>query len=224
MSEPLASIGFVPEREAPRDVARDTRRDTGALARLAALHDETVETAHLANLLGRTPWLAATLALGAVATYGWVTGFGFEPAPAVWAVFVTGAAIALVMFYRLAVRSPFDLTVLRLFRGDAAAGLLYAGCAWGAGVFFLGPEYNLLTVMVFSVGMSALVEAVLRADPAARYFTVPAVMVPALYLAIMPFELGPAALLVVAGAALIAAAEAARRIAHPRPPALLPIS
>src|SRR5215469_2042961 len=63
------------------------------LARLASLHDEAAETAHLANLLGRAPWIAGFLGTAVLAT---ALVSPWTPSLAAWlALMATGiAAIA----------------------------------------------------------------------------------------------------------------------------------
>jgi hypothetical protein len=167
-------------------------REPPALDRLAALHDEAAETTRLANLLGRTPWLAAVLTGGAFAVFAYAAGFVLEPAPALWTLFVSGGALAAVRFYRQAVRAPFELLALRAFHGDLKAALLYSGFAWGAGLFFAGPEHNLLILLIFSVGMPALAELVLRSPVTALYFALPAILTASVAVAVGPLGAAPA--------------------------------
>src|SRR5580698_7502204 len=85
------------------------------LARLAALHDEAAETAHLANLLGRAPWVAGLLGLGALVTAWFCAGSVSSVSLGVWLMLVTVAVAAVGRSYGQAIEAPFDRTALKAF-------------------------------------------------------------------------------------------------------------
>lgn len=145
------------------------------IARLAALYDEARETALLANLVGRLPWLVAGLGIGAAAT---ALAAHVATVPLVtWLILVCAGLLAMVRAYRKALSAPFDRESLRSFSGDLAAICLYAGFAWGAGGFLaLGGAANLVPSLAFSAGASVFVAAILRRRDAALAFLLPATM------------------------------------------------
>ena len=89
----MTPVPELPEQQAVELPAPDAQAVPAHayLARLAALHDEAAETAHLANLLGRAPWAAGLLGLSALAT-AFFFARSVSPVPlAVWLVLVTAA-------------------------------------------------------------------------------------------------------------------------------------
>ena len=166
---------------------------TQSLSRLSRLHEEAVETAHLANLLGRAPFAAWLLivGLGVVA----FTSAGAVPlAPLVlWCMFTAAASITVLRLYQRTAVAAFELMPLRAFAADLDAALLFAGFAWGAGGFLALPVTSgAVAVMLFAAGTAAGVAAILRARPS-LYFLVPAVILPALAALFRPLPDGPLA-------------------------------
>lgn len=166
---------------------------TQSLSRLSRLHEEAVETAHLANLLGRAPFAAWLLivGLGVVA----FTSAGAVPlAPLVlWCMFTAAASITVLRLYQRTAVAAFELMPLRAFAADLDAALLFAGFAWGAGGFLALPATSgAVAVMLFAAGTAAGVSAILRARPS-LYFLVPAVILPAIAALFRPLPDGPLA-------------------------------
>ena len=177
-----ARLRMTPAPEAPelQPVAPSQTPDTPAapahayLARLAALHDEAAETAHLANLLGRAPWVAGLLGLGALATALFAAGSVSSVSLGVWLILVTVAVAAVGRIYGQAIEAPFDRAALKDFARNLSAILLYAGAAWGAGLFLALPEsVSLPGTIAFTATISALVAGILRARDMAFSFLVP---------------------------------------------------
>jgi hypothetical protein len=178
-----------------------------ALHRLSRLHEEAVETAQLANLLGRSPFVAWLLiaGLGVVA----LTSTGAVPlAPLVlWSLFTAASAIAILRLYQRTSVAAFELMPLRAFAADLDAALLFAGFAWGAGGFLaLPPASNPVALLLFAAGTAAGVAALLRARQS-LYFLVPAVVLPAIAAFLRPLPDAPlaATLLLLLGAGLAGA-------------------
>ncbi len=143
-----------------------------ALTRLTRLHVEAVETARLANLLGRSLSAAIALAgLGAVAVA--LGGAAWPPAIA-WSVLMALACLALVKGYANAIGRPFERAALQCFAEDLRAGLLYAGFAWGAGAFLaLSDANSAMTVVLFALAPCVAIAALLRERQAAMLFLAP---------------------------------------------------
>src|ERR1700733_8483061 len=103
-----ARLRMTPAPEAP-ELQPSQTPDTSAtpahayLARLAALHDEAAETAHLANLLGRAPWMAGLLGLGALATALFCAGSVSSASLGVWLILMTVAVAAVGRSYGQAI-------------------------------------------------------------------------------------------------------------------------
>jgi hypothetical protein len=145
------------------------------LARLAALHDEAAETAHLANLLGRAPWVAGLLGVSALATAVFCAQAVSAASLAVWLVLMTAAVAAIGRIYSKAIEAPFDRATLTTFVRSLSAILLYAGAAWGAGLFLALPStLGLPGSIAFTATVTALMAGVLRARDMAFSFLVPA--------------------------------------------------
>jgi hypothetical protein len=176
------------------------------LARLAALHDEAAETAHLANLLGRAPWIAGLLGLGALVTAWFCAGSVSSVSLGVWLMLVTVAVAAVGRSYGQAIEAPFDRTALKAFARNLSAILLYAGAAWGAGLFLALPDsVGLAGTIAFTATLSALVAGILRARDMAFSFLVPATAVGAFCTLMRDANLTDA-LGILAGGLLVAAA------------------
>lgn len=146
------------------------------LARLAALHDEAAETAHLANLLGRAPW-----AVGALGTAALATAVLSPPAESVsslvWLALVAIALIAIGHAYGRAMEAPFDRPALKNFARSLASALLFAGTTWGAGLSLTLPAHPTLAgALAFVAGISLVLTSLLRARSLALYFLAPATM------------------------------------------------
>lgn len=192
------------------------------LAQLAALHDEAAQTAHLANLLGRTPWMAGLLAAGAFATVLAVGGTTAGAPLFVWLMLVAVAAGALARSYMRAIGAPFDRNTLQNFARETSAILLYAGFAWGAGLFLALPaQAGIVGLVAFSAGLSAAMVAVVRAREVAFCFLAPATAMGAFAALMRPVGASPLALLAILAAGVVVALTlvAVERIcaAIPRP-------
>jgi hypothetical protein len=189
------------------------------LARLAALRDEASETAHLANLLGRAPWIAGGLCVAAI---GWATIRGTAGAGlAVWLLLVAAAAIAILRGYGRGIRAPFERPALQSFTHDLSAALLYAGFAWGAGIFLALPvQSGPLECAAFVGGIAVFLAGLLRAREIAFFFVVPATGM-TLFAALMrPSAPDPAifASILAGGAAAAASAALVERRRKPEAP------
>lgn len=143
------------------------------LARLAALHDEAAETAHLANLLGRAPWAAAVLGTATLASVALSTASAWGAV--IWLALIAGGIIAIARIYNRAIKAPFERSMLQGFARDVSASLLYLGFAWGAGLFLVLPaNIGIAAAVAFTTGISIILVGVLRARDVAFCFLVPA--------------------------------------------------
>ena len=188
-----------------------------ALVRLAHLQGEAVETARIANLLGRTPPAAGALfascALIAAASAGAVPAIMLG----LWTLFVTAAALAMLRAARQVSRSAFELLPLRAFALDLNAVMLYAGFAWGAGAFLaLPPGAQGWMLAAFAIGGAAAIGMLLRARNATLYFLAPNVVLAAGSALLGPAGWDAAAGLLALGLALAGAAELLERLAARR--------
>lgn len=198
MAAPAQSL-IQPAFEAPADAAPAHR-----LARLARIHIEAVETARLANLLGRA--LYATVALGVLAGLV-LTLAGSLAAPALaWAALIGAAVFAMAIAYRRAIARPFERATLHAFAQDMSACLLYAGFAWGAGAFLALPETTpALAALLFAAVPAAAFAALLRARQAALLFLAPVAALTSLACVMRPFGDGaPAAAVVLVACTILA--------------------
>jgi len=176
------------------------------LARLAALHDEAAETAHLANLLSRGPWMAGLLGVAALATAFFSARSVSSVSLGAWLMLVTIAVAAVGRSYGQAIEAPFDRAALKTFARNLSAILLYAGAAWGAGLFLALPDsVGLAGTIAFTATVSALVAGILRARDMAFSFLVPATAVGAFCTLMRDANLTDA-LGILAGGLLVAAA------------------
>src|SRR5690242_8940126 len=124
------------QQSAPLETAKPNK--SVDLAKLAALHAEAEETARLANLLGRTGYVAGTIAVSSAIASVMLSEIAL-PATLAWlALSLAGAAVLLIAYART-MRAPFERAALLSFREDLKAVLLYAGFAWGAGGWLLLP-------------------------------------------------------------------------------------
>jgi hypothetical protein len=160
---------FIVRPETSAEAARDP---LGAVAQLARLHAEAIETARLANLLGRAVQAAVALPVFAALTLLSTGGIGL-PKTIAWSILVIAASLAVTRAYAFAIRQPFERPVLHGFAKDLYACLLYAGFAWGAGAFLVLPG-GLGATLLFA-GVPALTLAVLlRERLAVLLFVAPA--------------------------------------------------
>ena len=173
------------------------------LARLAALHDEAAETAHLANLLGRAPWVAGALGVAALATQLAALG---TAASAVWLGLVAIGIGAIGYNYAKAIEAPFDRAALQNFARSFSACLIYAGAAWGAGIFLAMPAtLGLVASVAFPAVAAAIVAVFLKTRALAFSFLVPAIAM-SVFCALMRDGTVTAAFGIVAGGLVVAAA------------------
>jgi hypothetical protein len=143
------------------------------LARLSALHEEATETAQLANLLGRSIYVAGALCAMTLLAIA-ASGIGEIAKAVVWAVLVLAAAGILALRYARTIKEPFQRPALKDFAQDLSAILLYAGFAWGAGAFLILPAASsVVAALLFAVGASGVVAAVLRERAAVFLFLAP---------------------------------------------------
>ena len=195
-----------PELQPPQTPDTPSTPAHAYLARLAALHDEAAETAHLANLLGRAPWTAGLLGFGALATAFFCARSVSSASLATWLILVTIAVAAVGRSYGKAIEAPFDRQALKDFARNLSAILLYAGAAWGAGLFLALPDgVGLAGTIAFTATISALIAGILRARDMAFSFLVPATAVGAFCTLMRDANLTDA-LGILAGGLLVAAA------------------
>src|SRR5215469_7546049 len=187
------------------------------LARLASLHDEAAETAHLANLLGRAPWIAgflgaASIAVGLVAP--WTTAL------AVWLGLMAIGIGAIGHNYAKAIAAPFDRNALRTFARNFSACLIYAGAAWSAGLFLAVPA-SLAGAIAFPALAAAVLAYVLKARDLAFSFLVPATAMGAFCVLMQNGNTAAASGIVAAGLVVAGATLLFERLlqAAPRPQA-----
>jgi hypothetical protein len=181
------------------DVARAAQ--PSALSRLAVLHAEAVETARLANLLGRS--LYAIIALPALGVLTLALGNAALPESIAWAILMGFACLALARAYAGAIHRPFERAALHGFAQDLSAGLLYAGFAWGAGAFLaLTSDTTGVVALAFAGVPSLILVALLRERQAVLLFVAPVAGLTALACVLRPFAGGTA----VAGIVLVACA------------------
>lgn len=156
-------------------VADENGNPFAHLSRLAHLHDEATETAHLSNLLGRVPYAGCAL-VAATGLVAFASHAGLAPLVA-W-VALTGAGIgAIARAYRSAIEAPFERESLRSFAQDLAAIMLYVGFAWGAGSFLaVGAGAEPLPWLLSGCGVSAAIGLTLRRWDAVVCFCIPAAL------------------------------------------------
>jgi hypothetical protein len=151
------------------------------LARLEVLHDEAAETAHLSNLLSRTPMAAGAIGLAGLLTIALSLRSMPSPPLALWAAWMVIAVGITARIYGRAIASPFDRDNLKGFARDLSAILMFTGTIWGSGVTSALPPDASIAVSIFYVaGTSAAVAAALRARDVSFCFLVPAMVVGAL--------------------------------------------
>jgi len=195
-----------------------------ALAKLKVLYGEAEETAHLANLLGRSAYVGMALPFLAMVTMG--LAVDMSPAPQlVWLVFVGAVALAMLIAYRHAIKSPFEPAALKTYAKDLSAILLFAGFAWGAGAFLALPAATPASAaIVFTLLPAAIIAALLRDRDALFLFLAPVTALTVAACLLKPFAGGAwaAGLVVVAAALLVGAARLYERLTGiPSKPAML---
>jgi hypothetical protein len=196
------------------------------LVRLSELRDEAAETALLANLLGRMPYLAVAL-LGITSAVAVLAHAATAPL-LTWLVLMGAGLVSLMRSYVITIAAPFERAPLRLFARDLQAIMLYVGFAWGAGSFLTLPaDVTVLQAIMFSAGAAILVAAIGRASDATACFAIPVTILSAAAALLRPVESGffACAAILAAGLAVMAVAYFAERaLAHPaeQPVAALP--
>jgi hypothetical protein len=190
------------------------------IERLAMLHDEARETAILANLLDRTPYVAGALVLFTAAAFA--ASIGTMPAaePATWAILMLIGIGAIIRSYMRTIAQPFELSALREFSADLHAILLYCGFAWGAGAYLaVSPEASPVVLLAFSAGAGLVVAGLLRTKEIALGFVVPVAALAAFATVLRPLPAGPlgAAFVLIACAAVGGAIFWADRFFEPAP-------
>ncbi|HEY0300342.1 MAG TPA: hypothetical protein VGC36_03370, partial [Rhizomicrobium sp.] len=178
-----------------------------AVAKLAQMHAEAVETARLANLLGRAlPVAIALPVLAAVAVL--FAGGASVPATIAWAILVAVASLSIAQAYGNAIRQPFERSVLHAFAQDLCACLLYAGFAWGAGAFLgLATGAPVGVALLFASVPTLVIALLLRERQAALLFLAPVAALTAFACVLRPFAGGTlAAALVLIACAVVATA------------------
>ena len=185
---------------------------TGDLARLALLHREAEETARLANLLGRSLYVATAIALGAFIAAA-LNALG-TIATLIWLLLSLAGCAVLLAAYARTMRAPFERAALLSFREDLKAVLLYAGFAWGAGAWLVLPyEASAATVIAFAALPVGAIAALVKDRDCALLFGVPVTGLVAFASVLRPFpDAGlDAALVLIACGAIGAAVVTADR-------------
>ncbi len=161
-----------------------------AIARLAILHAEAEQTARLANLLGRSFYVALILPIAAGVTIAFSTAAG-APRCVAWALLVVAASLAIARAYATTIGQPFERAVLQAFSRDLSAVLLYAGFAWGAGAFLvLASAAPIGTAVLFASAPTLALALVLRERNAVLLFLAPVVTLTAFACVLRPFTGG----------------------------------
>lgn len=170
----------VPPAPEPRtaDAACDALVEHSAyanLARLTAIHDEAAETARLADLLGRAPWVAGMIGVGALATAFAMPSSAISAFFVVWLGYMAVAAIAVARVYGQGIETPLDRAALEDVARNLAAVLFFAGTAWGAGLSLAwSAAPTLAGATAFVAGVSIALGCLLRNRDLALYFIAPA--------------------------------------------------
>jgi hypothetical protein len=197
----------------PADAAQVSSEPRASVARLAQMHAEAVETARLANLLGRAWHAAVALPVLAVLTVV-LSGAAGTPPLVAWGILIAVASLAVVRVYGAAIRQPFERASLHAFAQDLSACLLYAGFAWGAGAFLvLGGSASGGTALLFASVPAVVLAVLLRERNATLLFLAPVAALTAFACVLRPFSGGAlaAALVLIACAVVAAAIVAAAR-------------
>ncbi len=192
------------------------------IARLAELHDEAAETALLANLLGRVPYLAVVL-LGMTGAAALLVHAAMAPM-LTWLTLVGAGLVALLRAYVTTIAAPFERAPLRFFARDLQAIMLYVGFAWGAGSFLALPaDVTLVQAIAFSAGAAVLVAAVARASDVTACFAIPVTVLCGAAALLRPYDNGvvATATILMAGPLVMGVAYLAERASlRPQDPRL----
>lgn len=188
----------------PKHLPKVDERAT-ALSRLKVLHSEAAETAHLANLLGRSLYAGLALPVLALVSVG-LSDDANAAAQLTWCGFIVAVAVAMLVAYRHAMKKPFERIALKDFAKDLSAILLFAGFAWGAGAFLaLSVGTSAVAAIMFAAAPAAIIAYLLRDREALYLFLAPVAVLTAAACLLKPFADGLiAAALVIVGAAAIA--------------------
>jgi hypothetical protein len=190
------------------------------IERLAMLHDEARETAILANLLGRAPYVAGALTIFTVVAIA--ANLGTMPVAelATWTLLMLIGIGPIIRCYVRTIAQPFELSALREFSADLHAILLYCGFAWGAGAYLaIGPSASAFVLLAFTAGAALAVAAIVRSKEIALGFVAPVAALAAFAAVLRPFPTGPlgAAFVLIACAATAYAIFWADRHFEPAP-------
>jgi len=196
-------------------VVAERAKPANDLAKLAALHAEAEETARLANLLGRSSYIAGAIAAGALAASALLSSFTLG-ATLVWFGLAVAGAAALLVAYARTMRAPFERAALLSFREDLKAVLLYAGFAWGAGAWLILPyDVSAASVVAFAALPVGAIAALTKDRDVSFLFGIPVTALVSFASVLRPFS-DPtldAALVLIACGAIGAAVIAAERAA-----------
>ena len=198
--------------------ADDRAAPYNAVAKLAQMHAEAVETARLANLLGRAVHAAIALPVLAVLAVLLAGGAGTSSTIA-WGILITVATLSIARAYGQAIRQPFDRASLHSFAQDLSACLLYAGFAWGAGAFLgLSAGASSGVALLFAGVPAVAIAVLLRERQAVLLFLAPVAALTAFACVLRPFAGGTldAALVLIASAIVATAIIAASRYSEKR--------
>jgi hypothetical protein len=173
--------------QAPAAEFSESRRDN-SLAKLAALHIEAEETAHLANLLGRSAGIAVAIAGGAASAALLLSSIS-NTATLVWLFLSLAGVAALLVAYARTIRAPFERAALLSFREDLKAVLLYAGFAWGAGAWLILPyEIGAAAAVAFAALPVGAIATLSRDRDCAFLFGVPVTALVSFASVLRPFS------------------------------------
>ena len=187
------------------------------VAQLARMHAEAVETARLANLLGRALHVAVALPVMSALTVVFA-GITSEAATIAWAILIVVASVSVARAYTHAIHRPFERPVLMAFVRDLKACLVYAGCSWGAGSFLaIAHGAPSGVALLFASLPAVVIIALLRERQSVLLFLAPSAALTSLACVVRPFGSGAvtAALVLVVctvvATAIIAVARYAER-------------
>jgi hypothetical protein len=183
------------------------------MARLAALHREAVETARLANLLGRVPQIITGLVVAALVAL--LVGGASLAREISWSALAVLGIGSLALSYRRAIVAPFERGTLEAFASNLKAILFYAGFAWGAGAFLVLPaNASVALTAAFAIVPSALVAMLVREVRIVSFFIAPTCLLTALAVPVRPLPeaFAAAPLILLAWAGLAAAIFAVERL------------
>jgi hypothetical protein len=191
---------------------------------LARMHAEAIETARLANLLGRALYVAIALPVMAALAVLFAGGTGL-PATVAWAILIVIASLSVARAYAHAIGQPFERPVLQAFAQDLNACLLYAGFSWGAGAFLaIAGGAPSGVALLFASVPAVVVMVLLRERQAVLLFLAPVAALTSFACVVRPFAAGAlsAALVLIACAGVAAAIIAVSRHAARQRDASLP--